>query len=93
MQTDLGIGQLFSHLMQITALLCRSGFNDLESIQAKWLLILLRSEDAPRKLESRDFKLLLIRHGWEGGEEETSQETMAMIQAGLSGAGQSGQGR
>lgn len=39
------------------------------------------------------FKLLLIRHGWEGGEEETSQETMAMIQAGLSGAGQSGQGR
>lgn len=33
--------------MQITALLCRSGFNDLESIQAKWLLILLQSEDAP----------------------------------------------
>ena len=51
MQTDLGIGQLFSHLMQIAALLCRSGFNDLESIQAKWLLILLQSEDAPQKLE------------------------------------------
>lgn len=32
--------------MQIAALLCRSGFNDLESIQAKWLLILLQSEDA-----------------------------------------------
>lgn len=37
--------------MQIAALLCRSGFNDLESIQAKWLLILPQSEDAPQKLE------------------------------------------
>lgn len=37
--------------MQITALLSRSGFNDLESIQAKWLLILLQTEDAPQKLE------------------------------------------
>lgn len=34
--------------MQIAALLCRSGFNDLASIQAKWLLILLHSEDAPQ---------------------------------------------
>lgn len=33
--------------MQITALLCRSGFNDLESIQAKWLLIVLQREGAP----------------------------------------------
>lgn len=49
-QTDFGIGRLCSHLMQIAALLCRSGFNDLESIQAKWLLILLQSEDAPQKL-------------------------------------------
>lgn len=52
-QTDFGIGQLFSHLMQIAALLCGSGFNDLESIQAKWLLILLQSEDAPQKLGRR----------------------------------------
>ncbi|KAJ8787585.1 hypothetical protein J1605_022900 [Eschrichtius robustus] len=29
----------------------QAGFNDLESIQAKWLLILLQSEDAPQKLE------------------------------------------
>lgn len=35
--------------MQIATLLCRSGFNDLESIQAKWLLIFVQSEDAPQK--------------------------------------------
>lgn len=33
--------------MKVTALRCRSAFNDLESIQAKWLLILLQSEAAP----------------------------------------------
>lgn len=38
--------------MQITALLCRSGFNDLESTQAKWLLILLQRE-MPTKPEPR----------------------------------------
>lgn len=46
--------------MQIAALLCRSGFNDLESIQAKWLLILLQSKDAPQKLGATG-PMLLIR--------------------------------
>jgi hypothetical protein len=63
LQTDLGIGQLFSLLMQISALLCRSGFNDLELIQAKWLLILLRSEDAPWKPELPGHMLLIRADG------------------------------
>lgn len=33
--------------MKIFTLLCRSGFNDLESIPAKWLWIVLQSEGAP----------------------------------------------
>lgn len=49
--------------MQITVLLCRSGFNDLESIQAKWLLILLQSEDAPQKPEPRGHMLPIRADG------------------------------
>lgn len=39
------------------------------------------------------FKLQLIKCGWERGEEETHQETMAVVQAGLSEARRSGWGR